>query len=107
MPAGSSLGGELPVVSGVTGTTRLATGGPYSQYVEPVGYSGAATMDNTGLGYASGVTTGSTMMGPAIQTIWSKEILFQSLARCLASRSTSCATTTFPYLRVRCWKAFA
>ena len=76
---GSALGGELPVVSGVTGTTRLATGGPYSQYEAPVGYYGNATMDNTGVGYAGGVTTGSTMMGPAIQTIWSKEILFQSM----------------------------
>jgi N4-gp56 family major capsid protein len=36
-------------------------------------------MDNTGVGYGSSVATGSTMMGPAIQTIWSKEILFQSM----------------------------
>ena len=35
-------------------------------------------LDNTAVGYG-GVTTGSTMMGPAIQTIWSKEILFQSM----------------------------
>ena len=76
---GSALGGELPVVSGVTGTTRLATGGNYSQYEAAVGYNGPQGMDNTGLGYAGGVTTGSTMMGPAIQTIWSKEILFQSM----------------------------
>ena len=34
-------------------------------------------MDNTAVGYNASVTTGSTMMGPAIQTIWSKEILFQ------------------------------
>jgi N4-gp56 family major capsid protein len=79
MPAGGSLGGELPVISGITGTTRLATGGPLSQYDVPVGYSGTATMDNTGAGYSASVTTGSTMMGPAIQTIWSKEILFQSM----------------------------
>jgi N4-gp56 family major capsid protein len=79
MPAGGSLGGELPVVSGITGTTRVATGGPYSQYDAPVGYFGNATMDNTGVGYAGSVATGSTMMGPAIQTIWSKEILFQSM----------------------------
>ena len=79
MPTGAGLGGELPVVSGVTGTTRLATGGAYSQYVEPVGYYGTNALDNTGAGYAGGVTTGSTMMGPAIQTIWSKEILFQSM----------------------------
>ena len=36
-------------------------------------------MDNTGVGYSGSVATGSTMMGPAIQTIWSKEILFQSM----------------------------
>jgi N4-gp56 family major capsid protein len=79
MPLGSGLGGELPVVSGITGTTRIATGGDYSQYVAPVGYSGLATGDNTGVGYAGSVTSGTTMMGPAIQTIWSKEILFQSM----------------------------
>jgi N4-gp56 family major capsid protein len=79
MATGAGLGGQLPVSSGITGTTRVATGGAYSQYVEPVGYFGAATMDNTGAGYAGSVTTGSTMMGPAIQTIWSKEILFQSM----------------------------
>ena len=79
MAVGTALGGELPTVSGVTGTTRLATGGAYSQYVEPVGYYGTQTLDNTGVGYSGSVTTGSTMMGPAIQTIWSKEILFQSM----------------------------
>src|SRR6185295_4162555 len=79
MPAGTSLGGELPVISGITGTTRLASGGPLSQYTPPVGYDAVAGMDNTAVGYGTGVTTGSTMMGPAIQTIWSKEILFQSM----------------------------
>jgi N4-gp56 family major capsid protein len=79
MPAGTSLGGELPVVSGITGTTRLATGGPLSQYTPPVGYNAVSGMDNTAVGYGASVATGSTMMGPAIQTIWSKEILFQSM----------------------------
>ena len=79
MAVGTGLGGELPTVSGITGTTRVATGGPYSQYEVPVGYSGGVTADNTGVGYAGSVTTGTTMMGPAIQTIWSKEILFQSM----------------------------
>src|SRR5262245_55434244 len=79
MATGGSLGGQLPVSSGITGTTRAATGGAYSQFAEPVGYYGLAGMDNTGVGYAGSVTTGSTMMGPAIQTIWSKEILFQSM----------------------------
>jgi len=76
---GNALGGELPTVSGITGTTRVATGGPYSNYSAPVGYYGNQTMDNTGVGYAGSVATGTTMMGPAIQTIWSKEILFQSM----------------------------
>jgi N4-gp56 family major capsid protein len=77
--AGESLGGELPVVSGIAGTTRLASGGPYSQYDLPIGYRGTATLDNTAVGYSGSVATGSTMLGPAIQTIWSKEILFQSM----------------------------
>ena len=76
---GNALGGELPTVSGITGTTRVAPGGPYSNYSPAIGYYGTATMDNTGVGYAGSVTTGSTMLGPAIQTIWSKEILFQSM----------------------------
>ena len=79
MPTGDKLGGELPVVSGIAGTTRLATGGSYSNYDIPVGYSGLPTLDNTGVGYAGSVATGSAMLGPAIQTIWSKEILFQSM----------------------------
>src|SRR5580765_6786857 len=82
MPAGTTgqyLGGELPVVSGITGTSRLAPGGPYSQYDNIQGYKGLATMDNTAVGYSGSVATGSTMLGPAIQTIWSKEILFQSM----------------------------
>ena len=79
MAVGGSLGGELPIVSGITGTTRAAPGGIYSQYEPAIGYYGNAVLDNTGVGYAGSVTTGSTMMGPAIQTIWSKEILFQSM----------------------------
>jgi N4-gp56 family major capsid protein len=76
---GSNLGGQLPVDSGITGTTRIASGGPNSQYLQPGGYFGQAAFDNTGVGYGTGVTTGTSMMGPAIQTIWSKEILFQSM----------------------------
>jgi len=76
---GNRLGGELPTVSGITGTTRVAPGGPYSNFAPAVGYYGQAVQDNTGVGYAGSVATGSTMMGPAIQTIWSKEILFQSM----------------------------
>ncbi len=79
MPAGTSLGGELPVISGITGTTRAATGGPLSQYTAAVGYNQAAGMDNTAVGYGAGITSGTSLLGPAIQTIWSKEILFQSM----------------------------
>jgi len=79
MPAGTNLGGQLPVDSGITGTTRVAAGGPNSQYAVTNGYFGQAQFDNTGVGYSTGVTTGTSMMGPAIQTIWSKEILFQSM----------------------------
>src|SRR5262252_1809318 len=79
MPAGTNLGGQLPVDSGITGTTRVAAGGPNSQYAAANGYFGQAQFDNTGVGYSTGVTTGTSMMGPAIQTIWSKEILFQSM----------------------------
>ena len=77
--AGLGLGGELPTVSGITGTTRVAPGGPYSNYDVVNGYTGQLVADNTGVGYAGSVATGSTMLGPAIQTIWSKEILFQSM----------------------------
>jgi N4-gp56 family major capsid protein len=79
MATAGALGGELPVISGITGTTRLASGGPMSQYMPAAGYDSVAGMDNTAVGYGTGVVSGSTMMGPAIQTIWSKEILFQSM----------------------------
>ena len=84
MSAGGSLGGQLPVTSGITGTTRVATGGPLSQYTPAIGYNAGTLADNTGVGYdvtinSAGNTAGTSMMGPAIQTIWSKEILFQSM----------------------------
>jgi len=59
---GNRLGGELPTVSGITGTTRVAPGGPYSNFAPAVGYYGQAVQDNTGVGYAGSVATGSTMM---------------------------------------------
>ena len=79
MATGDLLGGDLPVTSGITGTTRVAPGGPQSTFMPAEGYRGPATQDNTGVGYSTGITTGSSMLGPAIQTIWSKEILFQSM----------------------------
>jgi N4-gp56 family major capsid protein len=47
--------------------------------VDAVGYNSPVGFDGTGVGSAAGITTGTSMMGPAIQTIWSKEILFQSM----------------------------
>jgi N4-gp56 family major capsid protein len=79
MATGDALGGQLPVSSGITGTTRIGTGGSNSQYAAAVGYDATSGFNNTGIGNASAVTTGTSMMGPAIQTIWSKEILFQSM----------------------------
>ncbi len=78
-PVGAGLGGQLPVTSGIAGTTRVATGGDMSNYVPARGYDAGLVFDGTGVGNAAGVTTGTSMMGPAIQTIWSKEILFQSM----------------------------
>jgi N4-gp56 family major capsid protein len=81
MAVGDGLGGELPNISGLTGTTRVATGGPFSNYTPALGYDAVAGMDSTAVGYGSAAASvsGTTMMGPAIQTIWSKEILFQSM----------------------------
>lgn len=79
MATGDGLGGQLPITSGITGTQRLATGGSYSNYTPVRGYDAVTGFDNTGVGNSAAVTTGSTMMGPAIQQIWSKEILFQSM----------------------------
>jgi hypothetical protein len=79
MAVGDGLGGQLPVSSGITGTTRVGTGGANSQYTSAVGYDASTGFNNTGVGNAAGITTGTSMMGPAIQTIWSKEILFQSM----------------------------
>ena len=82
MATGDGLGGQLPVSSGVTGSTRVGTGGVTSQFQGPQGYNAPTGFDNTGignLGGAAATTSGTSMMGPAIQTIWSKEILFQSM----------------------------
>jgi hypothetical protein len=79
MAVGDGLGGQLPNTSGITGTTRVGTGGSNSQYTTAVGYNASTGFDGTGVGNSAGITTGTSMMGPAIQTIWSKEILFQSM----------------------------
>lgn len=68
---------QMPAGSAITGTTRVAGGLTGSAYSAPVGYD--ATGANLTGGYAAGVTSGTTLMGPAIQTVWSKEILFQAM----------------------------
>lgn len=79
MAVGDGLGGQLPITSGITGTTRVGTGGINSQYTQAVGFDASTGFNGTGVGNSAGITTGTSMMGPAIQTIWSKEILFQSM----------------------------
>jgi N4-gp56 family major capsid protein len=68
---------QMPVGSAITGTTRVAGGLTGSAYSAPAGYDASGT--NITGGYGAGVTSGTTMMGPAIQTVWSKEILFQAM----------------------------
>ena len=70
----------FPVGSAVTGTPQVAGGSDASAYMNTVGYDSALGLGSpAGTGYAAGVTTGTTMLGPAIQIIWSKEILFQAM----------------------------
>ena len=64
---------QLPNGGGITGTNRLATGVTGSAYglMNPAtGATGNVT------GYGQSATAGSTALTQAIQTIWSKEILF-------------------------------
>lgn len=69
---------QMPTGSAITGTNRVAGGMANSAYGAPAGYNAASGSNITG-GYAAGVTSGTTLMGPAIQTVWSKEILFQAM----------------------------
>lgn len=69
---------QIPSGSAVTGTNRLAGGVTGSAFSAPAGYDGAGNGNIVG-GYGAGITTGSSMLGPAIQTVWSKEILFQAM----------------------------
>lgn len=67
---------QLPNGGGITGTNRLATGVTGSAYglMNPAtGATGNVT------GYGQSAVSGSTALTPAIQTIWSKEILFQAM----------------------------
>jgi N4-gp56 family major capsid protein len=69
---------QLPSGSGITGTGRVASGITGSAYGDMAPIGAAAGANITG-GYGTGATTGSTMLSPAIQTVWSKEILFQAM----------------------------
>jgi len=68
---------NMPPGSGITGTGRIQTG------VEGSAMAPAANIAVPGssnvVGYGTTPTTGTTLLSPAIQTIWSKEILFQSM----------------------------
>ena len=66
---------QLPTGSSITGTGRLASGVTGSAF-GAMAAGGGATGNVTGYGATS---TGSTSLTPAIQTIWSKEILFQAM----------------------------
>jgi N4-gp56 family major capsid protein len=68
---------QIPSGSGITGTNRVAGGLTGSAFGAPVAYDASGT--NLTGGYGAGVTSGTTLMGPAIQTVWSKEILFQAM----------------------------
>ena len=69
---------QIPTGSGITGTGRVASGVTGSAYGEMAPVGAAVGANITG-GYGIGATTGSTMLSPAIQTVWSKEILFQAM----------------------------
>jgi N4-gp56 family major capsid protein len=68
---------NMPSGSGITGTTRIQTGVDGSA-MAPAADIAIPTSSNV-VGYGSSPSTGTTMLSPAIQTIWSKEILFQSM----------------------------
>jgi len=69
---------QIPSGSGITGTGRIAAGQEGSAFGAPAAVPAPAGANITG-GYGAGDTTGSTLLSPAIQTIWSKEILFQAM----------------------------
>jgi N4-gp56 family major capsid protein len=69
---------QIPSGSGITGTGRVASGVAGSAYGD-MAAGGTAVGANVTGGYGAGVTAGSTMLSPAIQTVWSKEILFQAM----------------------------
>lgn len=68
---------QLPDSSGVTGTGRIASGVTGSAYADPASVTAPAGVNVAG--YGASPATGTTLLSPAIQTIWSKEILFQAM----------------------------
>jgi N4-gp56 family major capsid protein len=70
---------QLPTGSNVTGTNRVAGGLTGSAYSAPAGYDLTGSGANIVGGYGAGLTSGTSLLGPAIQTVWSKEILFQAM----------------------------
>jgi len=70
---------QIPSGSGITGTNRVAGGMAGSAFDAPSGYSTSFDGANITGGYGAGITSGTSLMGPAIQTVWSKEILFQAM----------------------------
>jgi N4-gp56 family major capsid protein len=69
---------QLPDTSGITGTGRIAVGTAVGSAYNTLGTVSAPAGNNVA-GYGSSPTAGSTLLSPAIQTIWSKEILFQAM----------------------------
>lgn len=67
---------QLPGNSAITGTGRLVSGVAGSAYTQMSTQTAPSAANVTG--YNASVA-GSSMLNPAIQTIWSKEILFQSM----------------------------
>jgi len=70
---------QIPSGSGITGTNRVAGGVEGAAFGSPTGYSDSFAGANITGGYGAGITSGTSLMGPAIQTVWSKEILFQAM----------------------------
>ena len=71
---------NMPPGSSITGTGRVSAGSDLggSAYAAPAATNGTLP-SNIISGYPAGVTSGTTQMTPAIQVVWSKEILFQSM----------------------------
>jgi N4-gp56 family major capsid protein len=70
---------QIPSGSGITGTNRVAGNMAGAAFGAPTAYDTSFAGNNVIGGYAAGNTSGTTLMGPAIQTVWSKEILFQAM----------------------------